>query len=264
MPICCTENGSRAVSRTAADFTSKGKLCVEWPRHIQNLDLMTTTLNHEDLLKDITLQAERLALLAEIPAKGEPCARDVEVRKILGRSSELVRGAAALGRDQNIVTLNIVLRTLVENLIVMLWIEVSEENAERQSKAAQDEIKKLLRVNLAAGEMKATNEATGEDSTAEVLASGLLTGPASKNLDQAAREAGVSSLYNVVYRPLSLTVHAHGLDMDDEEDGSPLEAALEAVASFGGVLEHAGRNWLTNRQRTENKTLRELLGFVVR
>lgn len=57
----------------------------------------------------------------------------MEVKQIVGRCAELVRGASALGAQGNSVALAVIGRTMVESLILILWVCVSEENAIHQS-----------------------------------------------------------------------------------------------------------------------------------
>jgi hypothetical protein len=171
---------------------------------------MSTESTYEEILKQLAADVAVLKAAAKVAGTGIPCIRDDEARKILGRTAEVIRGVIALGRERNVVTLTIVLRTILENLIVLLWVLVSEENAQQQSMAGLAEMRRIARINLEKGNMKIRSTETGEDATAEFLASGSLKGGSSKNLDQCAREADVSSLYDAFYRPLSMAVHAHG------------------------------------------------------
>jgi hypothetical protein len=222
---------------------------------------MTTNASNDALLDQLAEDIKRLAAAAKTPGTGAPCDRDKEVHKILERSAELLRGAVALGRDRNSLTLSIVLRTVTENLIVLLWVLVSEENAQRQSGAGQAEMMRIARLSLEGGYGKIINEETGEDETAEFLASGRLKGPSSKPTEQCAREAGVLSLYAMLYRPLSLAVHAHGIDMKDDDEEMLVEILLHASGSLCKAIGHVSVRWLVHRQRTDNEALREVLGL---
>jgi hypothetical protein len=222
---------------------------------------MSTEPIDEEILKQLATDVEMLKAAAKVPGTDKPCIRDDEVRKILGRTAELLRGVTALGRERNVVTLTIVLRTILENLIVLLWVLVSEENVQQQSMAGLAEMRRITRINLEKGNAKIFTKATGEDATAEFLASGSLKGSSSKNLDRCAREADVSSLYDALYRPLSMAVHAHGFDPDDSSDEPEVEAELHAAGAFAKAIGHVGMRWLVHRQRTDNEALREVLGL---
>lgn len=217
--------------------------------------------NHENIIKQLTSDVQVLKAAAKVLGTGNPCIRDDEVRKILGRTAELVRGVAILGKERNVVTLSIVVRTILENLIVLLWSLVSEENAQKQSIAGLAEMRRITRINLEKGNMRIRSTETGEDATEEFLASGSFKGSPSKNLDQCAREAGVSSLYDAFYRPLSMAVHAHGFDADEANDEGKVDAELHAAGAFAKAIGHAGIRWLVHRQRTDNESLREVLGL---
>lgn len=222
---------------------------------------MSTELTHEEILEQLAAYVEMLKAAAKVPGAGKPCIRDDEVRKILGRTAELVRGVTALGRERNVITLTMVLRTILENLIVLLWVLVSEENAQQQSMAGLAEMRRITRINLEKGNAKVFKKVTGEDATAEFLASGSLKGSSSKNLDQCAREADVSSLYDAFYRPLSMAVHAHGFGSDNSSDDPEVEAELHAAGAFARAIDHVGRCWLIGRVRTDNETLLQKLGM---
>jgi hypothetical protein len=222
---------------------------------------MSTEPTHEEILKQLTADVQLLKAAAKVLVAGNPCSRDDEVRKILGRTAELVRGVTALGRERNVATLTIVVRTILENLIVLLWALVSEENAEQQSMAGLAEMRRITRINLEKGNMKIRSRETGADETAEFLASGSLKSSPSKNLDQCAREAGVSSLYDAFYRPLSMAVHAHGFDADEASEEPEVVAELHAAGAFARAIGHVGMRWFVHRQRTDNESLREVLGM---
>jgi hypothetical protein len=222
---------------------------------------MPTEPTREDILKQLAANVEMLKAAAKIPGTGKLYIRDDEVRQILGRTAELLRGVTALGRERNVITLTIVLRTILENLIVLLWVLVSEENAQQQSMAGLAELRRITRINLEKGNAKIFKKGTGADATAEFLASGSLKGNPSKNLDQCAREAGVSGLYDAIYRTLSMAVHAHGFGPDDSSDEPEVEIELHAAGALAKAIGHVGLRWLVHRQRTDNEALREVLGL---
>jgi len=62
---------------------------------------MTKVATVQDYVEGLIEHAKRLAVVASWEAKGEACARDVEVKQIVGRRAELVRGASALGAQKN-------------------------------------------------------------------------------------------------------------------------------------------------------------------
>ncbi|MFO7071967.1 hypothetical protein P3E18_17110, partial [Pseudomonas aeruginosa] len=84
---------------------------------------------------------------SEIEATGAPDPRDNFVRQELRRAAELVSGAAALGAIANPACLGILSRSLLEQLITVLWGIRSIENAESQSNAGTAQLAKAFKMN---------------------------------------------------------------------------------------------------------------------
>lgn len=215
----------------------------------------------EDLARGLSDHAERLAFAVTIDATDAPCTRDDEVRKILARSAELIRGASALGRDRNSVALGVLARTIVESLILLLWVEISEENALHQSNAALAELKRVARINLERGTLKVWNRKTGEDATADFLRSDRFKDlQKSRKIVDLAKEAGVGNLYDVLYRFQSMSTHGHEIGKGDNVEALVI-MDLQAIGALSMAIGHVGLRWLIHRQRTDNETLRKLLGL---
>jgi hypothetical protein len=223
---------------------------------------MTTEPKIEDLVKGLSGHAERLAFTATIDGTGASCARDDQVRKILARSAELIRGVSALGRERNSVALGVLARTIIESLILLLWVEISEENALHQRNAGLAELKRVARVNLERGTLKVWNRKTGEDATADFLRSGRFKDlQKSRKIADLAKEAGVEHLYDVLYRFQSMSTHGHDIGKDDNGIEALVMIDLQAIGALSMAIGHTGLRWLMHRQRTGNETLRELLGL---
>jgi hypothetical protein len=216
----------------------------------------------EDYAKGLSDHAERLAFTATLDGAGKSCARDDQVRKILARAAELVRGASALGRDRNAVALGVLARTIVESLILLLWVEISEENALHQSKAGLAELTRVARVNMEQGTLKVWNRKTGQDATAEFLKSDRFKGlTKSKKVVDMAKEAGVEHLYDVLYRVQSMATHGHEFGAEGADQDSALIVEMQAIGAMIKAIGHAGIRWLLNRERTDNESLRTVLGI---
>ena len=158
-------------------------------------------LELEKLVYSLREQSRLLKEASEIDATGQPDARDDIIRLLLRRSSELARGTAALGAEENSASLGVLFRSLLETLISMLWISISTANAEVQSEAGVAELSRALKINLNSGNAKIKNRHTGEDATAEFLASERMKNiQKRKSVADQAEEAGVSDLYNIFYR----------------------------------------------------------------
>jgi len=223
---------------------------------------MTTQITNEDLAKSLSAHAERLAFTATLEGTGEPSVRDSQVRNILARSAEILRGAAALGRQSNAVALGVLARTVVESLILLLWVEVSDENALHQSNAGLAEFKRVARVNMERGTLKVKNSKTGEDATAEFLRSERFKDlPKSKKIVDQAKEAGVEHLYDVLYRFQSMSTHGHDIGNEGHDTEALVAIDMQAIGALSTAIGHAGLRWLLHRERTDNESLRIVLGI---
>ena len=223
---------------------------------------MDAAPDQADLVASLKKHVEVLAAAASMNANGDaPTDMDAAVREMLSRSSELLRGAASLGNDGNPIALEVIGRALLENLITILWVQVDAAHPDHLSKAAVAELARMARVNLKAGKARIVNRETGEDSTAEFLASDRFKNlPRRMSVEERAKQAGVEDLYNIFYRSLSMGVHGHSLGGGD----TSLELTVMHMQGVGAIAlatGHSGVRWLVHRERTDNETLRKLLGL---
>jgi hypothetical protein len=223
---------------------------------------MTKIATVHDYAESLVEHAKRLAVVASWEGKGEPCARDMEVKQIVSRCAELVRGASVLGAQGNSVALSVIGRTMVESLILILWVCVSEENAIHQSQAGLAEFTRVARINLEQGQIKIHNRENGEDATAEFLKTDRFKNlpKQTKVIDQAT-EAGVQDLYHVFYRFMSLATHGHDMIGSDEDPEAGLVVDLQAIGAMCKGVGHVAVKWLLGRVRTDNEALRQVLGI---
>ena len=225
---------------------------------------MTKIATAQDYAEGLVEHAKRLAVVASWEGKGEACARDVEVKQIVGRCAELVRGASALAAQKNQVAVAVIGRTMVESLILILWVCVSEENAIQQSQAGLAEFTRVARINLEQGHLKIRNRENGEDATAEFLKTDKFKNlPKQKKVIDQATEAGVEDLYQVFYRFMSLATHGHDMIGNDEDPEAGLIVDLQAIGAMCKGVGNVGENWLLGRVRTDNEALRQVLGIAV-
>ncbi len=219
-------------------------------------------LELEKLVYSLREQSRLLKEASEIDATGQPDARDDIIRLLLRRSSELARGTAALGAEENSASLGVLFRSLLETLISMLWISISTANAEVQSEAGVAELSRALKINLNSGNAKIKNRHTGEDATAEFLASERMKNiQKRKSVADQAEEAGVSDLYNIFYRFLSLETHGHQTECEEESQQTLSIINLQGIGAVCRAIGHAGVRWLLRRERTDNESLRDALGL---
>jgi hypothetical protein len=215
----------------------------------------------EALAKSLLQQSEVLLAASTMELKVQPAEADISVRQMLSRAAELMRAAAALGKEANATGLAVLARALLENLILILWVQVDSTHAKLLQDAGIAELARMAKVNLKNGKAQILNRKTGEDATAEFLASDRFKNlPRRKSVEDRAREAGVEDLYNVFYRSLSMEMHGHALG--GSESRSELAFMhMQGIGALGMGSGHAGARWLVHRQRTDNETLRNLMGL---
>lgn len=223
---------------------------------------MATNPDPADLVASLHTHAQNLAVAASMDTGTiELSEIDEPVREMLMRSSELVRGSACLGQDENATCLGVIARALLENFISILWVQIDPAHASQLKQAAIAELARMTRLNLEAGEARILNRVTGEDATADVLASGRFKNlPRRTSVEERAKQAGIGDLYNVFYRALSMEVHGHRLGRPDHQ-GDLAFMHMQGIGAIALASGHAGVRWLLHRQRTDNETLRNLLGL---
>lgn len=224
---------------------------------------MTRHSSVQDYAHKLAEHAKRLETFSAVVGAGEPCARDVEVKKIAARCSELVRGASALGVQENGIALAVIGRTMVQSLILILWVCVSEENATHQSQAGLAEFTRVARINLEQGKLKIRNRETGEDATAEFLKTDKFKKvPLAKKVIDQAVEAGVEDLYQVFYRFMSLATHGHDMIDGEEDPAAGLMVDLQTIGVISVGVGFVAAKWLLCRTRTDGHSLRMVLGIA--
>lgn len=220
--------------------------------------------NLSDLVDSMKTQNQLLLAASGITANGEEDTRDGVLRQHLTHSAELVRGAASLGHDQNSTCLGIVARSLLEVLISALWVTISTDNAEAQMELSTGEIIRALRVNLKSGKAKMVNRHSGKNATDEFLKDERFRNiKKRKNVVEQATEAGVLDLYNIFYRFLSMETHGHNKVKKDLVDDPQAMSSIhiQGMGAISLAIGHVCVRWLLHRERTDNESLREILGL---
>lgn len=215
-----------------------------------------------ELVANLAKQAEMLEAAAAMEMSRDSVEADVPVRQMLRRAGSLSKGAATLGQQRNTEALGVLSRAILENLIDLLWVQANEMNAAVFKEAAFAELARVARINLEKGKARVVNRHTGEDATPEFLDSDRF-----KNLkrratvEAKAKEAGVEDLYTVFYRFMSLAMHGIECAQRDEPPENFCIVQIQGVGALARATGHAGVRWLIHRQRTDNDTLRGLLGI---
>ncbi|MDP9123080.1 MAG: DUF5677 domain-containing protein [Pseudomonadota bacterium] len=217
----------------------------------------------QKLVDSLGMQCQLLAASASMECTEPSNPRDMLVRDQMRRAAELVRGAATLGASRNAACLGILSRSLLEQLIKLLWAIKSEDNANESLGAAKAELSRALRANLVAGKAKITNRESGEDASEAFLNSeGMQKIAKQKSVEQQAKEAGIHDLYTVFYRFMSLDTHGHQIGRERAEGDKDLcEIQLHSVGGISRAIGQAGVWWLLHRSSPDNESLREVLGL---
>ncbi|MBN6776106.1 hypothetical protein JRG42_22730 [Pseudomonas granadensis] len=209
------------------------------------------------------MQAEVLIQASEIEAGECPDVRDEFTRQQLRRASELVKGAVALGSIENAACLGILSRSVLEQLITVLWGIRSVENAVSQTAAGPAELAKALRMNLKEGTAKIFDRETGEDVTAQYLErEQAKQSRRSKSVQDQAKEAEVQDLYTVFYRLLSLETHGHNETPAGKSEACTLCVThLQGIGAISRGIGQACVCWLIGRAWPDYESLRDALGL---
>jgi hypothetical protein len=151
---------------------------------------------------------------------------------------------------------------MVESLILILWVCMSEENAIHRSQAGLAEFTKAARINMQKGNLKIRDRESGEDATAKFLKTDRFQKlPKQKRVSELATGAGVEDLYDVLYRFKSLATHGHDMLSSDEDPKAGLIVDLQAIGTMCKGVGRVGVKWLLGRVRTDNEALRQVLGI---
>jgi len=209
-----------------------------------------------------TQSAELLSTSAKQADRSKD-SRDPLVIKLLQRCAEIGRGCADLGHIGNATCLAILIRPLLENLILVLWVIISEKNAIDFKESGKTELARVMRINFDRGTASLIKRDTGEDYTLEARKR-FKALPQRKSVHARAEEAGVLDLYNIFYRSFSLTTHGQEFGDTDAQilDWNLSVVYLHGIGALLKAVEHAGNLWLQKRQRLSNCDLRKILGIT--
>jgi len=215
----------------------------------------------QDYSKVLKMQSEMLLTASQFPAKSnDQPQRDRYCRLIVLRTSDLLGSASGFVRGADIVAGQILMRSMLEDLIRVLWGTLSEENAQHLVQHGQDEFKNVFRVNLQEGTARVT-DTDGLDQSQRFLEEGTLKRVVKKkSVETMAKEAGALGLYNVFYRFASLHTHGNFLDQPRTDDPIDISAMLSALGAISKATGHICIRWLLGRERPSDTELLELLG----
>jgi hypothetical protein len=215
----------------------------------------------QDYSKGLQLQAAMLLQASSIDAKsGDQPERDRYCRLILARTSDLIGACSLFVEGSYAVAGQIIMRSMLEDLIRILWATLEEANAAHLLAHGLDELKRALRANLQGGTAQ-IKDREGNDHSHQFVRDGKLS-PAvkKKSVELMAQEAEAIGLYNMFYRFTSLQAHGNMLDEPRKSDPLDVSAILSGAGAISKATGHVGVRWLLGRERPSNKELLELLG----
>ena len=177
----------------------------------------------DEYLVGVRQKVDALRTRANLPAFFAPKNQRDEVRLFFMNRAIEIGQACFRVRDLGL-PIFLFSRVLCEDLILLFWVSLSEQNAADYVKVTSSEATKLLRVYLKEGRGLVRHKSTGEDVTESFLPKVNQFITTKKTLADIADESGLSKVYDLVYRPDSLEVHANTF-------GLPLSQGTDSVAA---------------------------------
>lgn len=182
----------------------------------------------------------------------EPCATDIAEGCLLVAESHLVASLGTLTRG------------LLESLFWTYWIAQSNENAQTYQNLGVNELKRIMRKNLATGYGKVVDKETQENKSQEILESPEIKSvPKRSGIEDIPSGAGLERLYTQIYGSMSMEAHGSTFGIWSEEDLDEKVFALLASANvFMECINLMVKNWMVDRKPTAVTDIYGTLGPV--
>jgi Family of unknown function (DUF5677) len=192
--------------------------------------------------------------------------RDIILIPMLSRALELSESNSLLVRSGFAESANMILRGLLENLIQVQWISLSEENAEKFERAMENDILINIKSMLKNNHAEVRNTETGEVVTEKFLENEKL-----KKFEEIikfgnlSRETGLEKLYAMLYG--SISSRAHGIwtpalaDENAEKRQEYLLVLTSATSSLAGCINNIVLQWTTFQNNLSVEQIHKLLGI---
>lgn len=209
----------------------------------------------------LAAQAELLRAATKFDAKSsDQPFRDKYARFVLLRTADLVGACALFVKPAYIVAGQVLMRSMLEDLIKVLWATLSESNAESLCSASIGQLKGIMRANIQGGTARITDK-QGNDHSAHFLKSGRLASSGKrKSVEAMAKDAGVIGIYDMFYRFASIQTHGNSVDLSVPNAPADVAVVLSGCGAVAKATGHTAIRWLLDRGRPNNKELVELLG----
>jgi len=183
--------------------------------------------SNEEYLLRIREKVDSLKARLRLPAYSAARQKQQEIRVYFTRRAVQLGEAAFRIGDLEIPQF-VLARVLCEDFILLFWVSLSPKNATQFDKTGLSAMSKLVRVNVTRGRALLRSTITGKNESESLLPK-LDRFKLSRNLEEIAKDLGLSKLYDVTYRFDSLHVHANmfGLGRENEQEGTAV--ALSAI-----------------------------------
>ncbi len=176
------------------------------------------------------------SFLLENLAATQPDLRKRVLLHCLGRSLDLAKGAVSTAIACTPVSLVVISRTMLEELITAQWLCLDPNNAVKHQDNSHATSLKVLREILKGGYAEMVHKESGEDHTQSAVEQ-LTRKSNMPNIEQRARECKVHRLYTIIYRHLSPLVH--GSDFEQPHIPAAAHDAVKIILPAAIVFHKA-------------------------
>jgi hypothetical protein len=193
-----------------------------------------TLRSKEEYTFQLKQKADALKARANLPKYFAPQDQQAKTRfYFLNRAAQV---GEACSRAHDLPTpLFVLMRVLCEDLILLFWISLSEQNAAEYAKLPISEVARIARINLERGRAQIRHCQTGENATEKLLPGLRELEKKGGRVEQIAKDAGLHAVYDLLYRFGSLELHGKSFGLPDQDD-ERLPAALCAINALMAAI----------------------------
>lgn len=168
----------------------------------------------------------------------------------LSRATDTAKGCLLVAESQLAVSLGILTRGLLENLLWTYWVAQSNENAQTYQHLGTNELKRIVKKNLDKGYGTVIDKQTQQNRSQEFLQSPKMKSILRrKNIEDIAKETGLERLYTQMYGSMSMEVHGTTFGVwKEDEIGVKIFALLAAANSFMECINLIVKTWIIEQK----------------
>lgn len=217
---------------------------------------------------------ELISALEQHIAESEKCAADYKHRHFnrireraiiycLLHGIDLAKGCLNTALEELPDSLTTLSRAMLETLVWIRYVSISEENAKEFTDSTLSEIKRIVRKNINSKNARIIDENTRKDRTSEFQNSVSMKDITKRiSLESAAEQGGLEGLYTVLYGFSSMIAHGRAFNIQTPPDSD--DDIYSNVCLALGLLECIEvitSDWIIHRKQTSRETLSRLLGI---